>query len=67
MVKGRRSKISSVTYENLRNSWWDINEAYSWCIFEDVRDWLTRSAFERLLNQCGWTVQMWNEEIRRRK
>ena len=67
MAAGRSSKVSSVTYEQLRNSWWDINDAYSWCAFDSVRDWLTRMAFEGLLSQCGWTVQSWNEETHKRK
>ena len=55
------------TYEQLNEAWWIIHEAYEWCPTKKVRMYLVRVAFERLLDQFGWTVDLWNREVDERR
>ena len=60
-------EVDDGTYEQLNEAWWTIHEAYAWCTVKKVRLYLVRVAFEALLDQVGWTVDLWNREVDERR
>jgi len=59
--KTAQNAVEMLTYSQLYEAWWTINDGYSWCADEKAKRYLIRIAFESLLEQGGWTVARWND------
>ncbi len=58
--------MSEVTYEDLVDAWWKTADAMNVTKDDSCPKWLRSwhtSVFERILQQCGWTVERWNHAV----
>lgn len=58
--------MSEVKYEDLVDTWWKTAAAMNVTKDESCPAWLRgwhTAVFERILQQCGWSVERWNRAV----
>ena len=59
-----KKTTKEVTFDQLEDAWWSIYEAYDAFVdSQEFRVHRTRTAFEMLLVQCGWSIEEWNKKV----
>ena len=55
-------KFTPPQYDELSSAWWAIHDCFLHYEHEAWRNHMINKVFCELLQQCGWTVDQWNNE-----